>query len=81
MRTAISNAAAPRHLHWQAALTIKAYKTLARVVWYRAFVSDTHMTHWCGGSDLFLTWVSNGQMGKLTTAASRAAPFAGRFAI
>ena len=64
MRTAISTAAAPRHLHWQAALTIKAYKTLSPVVWHHAFVSDKHMTNWCGGSDLFLTWVSSGPDGK-----------------
>jgi hypothetical protein len=60
MRTAISTAAPPRHLRWQAAFTIKAYQTLSPVVWHHAFVSDTHMTNWCGGSDLFLTWVSDG---------------------
>ena len=60
MRTAVSTAAPPRHLRWQAAFTIKAYQTLSPVVWHHAFVSDTHMTNWCGGSDLFLTWVSDG---------------------
>ena len=60
MRTAISTAAPPRHLRWQAAFTIKAYQTLSPVVWHHAFVSDTRMTNWCGGSDLFLTWVSDG---------------------
>ena len=60
MRTAISTAAPPRHLRWQAAFTTKAYQTLSPIVWHHAFVSDTHMTNWCGGSDLFLTWVSGG---------------------
>ena len=59
MRTAISTAAPPRHLRWQAAFTIKAYHTLSPVVWHHAFVSDTSMTNWRGGSDLFLTWVSD----------------------
>ena len=58
MRTA-TPAALPRHLRWQAAFTIKAYQTLSPVVWHHAFVSDTHMTNWRGGSDLFLTWVSD----------------------
>ena len=61
MRTAVSTAAPPRRLRWQAAFTIKAYQTLSPVVWHHAFVSDTHMTDWCGGSDLFLTWVSDGR--------------------
>jgi hypothetical protein len=66
MRTAISTAAPPRHLRWQAAFTIKAYQTLSPVVWHRAFVSDTHMTNWCGGSD---SWVSDGSPdGKAKTA-------------
>ena len=60
MRTAISTAAPPRHLRWQAAFTTKAYQTLSPIVWHHAFVSDTHMTNWRGGSDLFLTWVSDG---------------------
>ena len=60
MRTAISTAALPRHLRWQAAFTIKAYQALSPVVWHHAFVSDTHMTNWRGGSNLFLTWVSDG---------------------
>jgi hypothetical protein len=59
MRTAISTAAPPRHLRWQAAFTIKAYQTLSPVVWHHAFVSDTNMTNWRGGSDRFLTWVSD----------------------
>ena len=42
MRTAISTAAPPRHLRWQAAFTTKAYQTLSPVVWHHAFVSDTH---------------------------------------
>jgi hypothetical protein len=57
MRTAISTAAPPRHLRWQAAFTTNAYQTLSPVVWHHAFVSDTNMTNWRGGSDLFLTWV------------------------
>jgi hypothetical protein len=65
MHTAISTAAVPRHLHWQAALIIKAYKALSPVVWHHAFVSDKHMTNWCGGSDLFMTWVSSGPDGQL----------------
>ena len=60
MRTAISTAAPLRHLRWQAAFTTKAYQTLSPIVWHHAFVSDTHMTNWRGGSDLFLTWVSDG---------------------
>ena len=56
MRTAVSNAASPRHLRWQAAFTIKAYQTLSPIVWHHAFVSDTDMKNWCGGSDLILTW-------------------------
>ena len=68
MRTA-TPAAPPRHLRWQAAFTIKAYQTLSPVVWHHAFVSDTHMTNWRGGSDLFLTWVSDGSPdGKAKTA-------------
>jgi hypothetical protein len=63
MRTAISTAAPPRHLRWQAAFTTNAYQTLSPIVWHHAFVSDTNMTNWRGGSDLFLTWVSHGQMG------------------
>ena len=63
MRTAISTAAPPRHLRWQAAFTIKAYQTLSPVVWHHAFVSDTCMTNWRGGSDRFLTWVSDGSPG------------------
>ena len=59
MRTAISTAAPPRRLRWQAALTIKGYQTLSPVVWHHAFVSDTNMTNWRGGSDRFLTWVSD----------------------
>jgi hypothetical protein len=68
MRTAISTAAPPRHLHWQAALAIKAYQTLTPLVWHHTFVSDTHMTNWCGGSDLFLNWVYGGPDGKAKTA-------------
>jgi hypothetical protein len=60
MRTAISTAAPPRHLHWQAAFTIEVYQALSPVVWHHAFVSSRHMTNWCGGSDLFLTWVPEG---------------------
>ena len=56
MRTAISSAALPRHLRWQAAFTIKAYQTLSPIIWHHAFVSDTHMTNWRGGSDLIWTW-------------------------
>ena len=68
MRTAISTAAPPRHLRWQAAFTTKAYQTLSPIVWHHAFVSDTHMTNWRGGSDLFLTWVSDGSpIGKAKT--------------
>ena len=69
MRTAISTAASPRHLRWQAAFTIKAYHPLSPVVWHHAFVSDTRMTNWRGGSDLILTWVSDGSPdGKAETA-------------
>ena len=81
MRTAISTAAPPRHLRWQAAFTIKAYQTLSPVVWHHAFVSDTNMTNWRGGSDLFLTWVSD-QKPRWESQArptSRASPFAARF--
>jgi hypothetical protein len=59
MRTVVSNAASPRQLYWQAAFTTNAYQTLSPVVWQHAFVSDTHMTNWSGGSDLFLTWVAD----------------------
>jgi len=52
MRTAISTAAPPRHLRWQAAFAL-AYQALSPVVWHHAFVSDAHMTNWCGGTDLF----------------------------
>ena len=58
MRTA-TPAAPPRRLRWQAAFTIKAYHTLSPVVWHHAFVSDTRMTNWRGGSDRFLSWVSD----------------------
>jgi hypothetical protein len=70
MRTAISTAAPPRHLRWQAAFTLKAYQTLSPVVWHHAFVSDTNMTNWRGASDLFLTWGfrSEAQMGEPSTA-------------
>ena len=53
MRTAISTAASPWHLRWQAAFTIKAYQTLSRIVWHHAFVSDIHMKNWRGNSDFF----------------------------
>ena len=68
MRTAISTAAPPRHLRWQAAFITKAYRTLSPIVWHHAFVSDTHMTNWRGGSDLFLTWVSDGSPREAETA-------------
>ena len=58
MRTAVSNAASPRHLHWQAAFTTKAYQTSSPVLWQHVFVSDTHMTNWSGGSSLFLHWAA-----------------------
>ena len=75
MRTAISTAAPPRHLRWQAAFTIKAYQTLSPVVWHHAFVSDTNMTNWRGGSDRFLTWVSDGSPdGKPRRLTSRVSP-------
>ena len=75
MRTAISTAALPRHLRWQAAFTIKAYQALSPVVWHHAFVSDTHMTNWRGGSNLFLTWVSDGSPdGKPRRLTSRVSP-------
>jgi hypothetical protein len=77
MRTVISNAAAPRRLHWQAAFTIKPYRTLTPIVWQHAFMSDRRMTNWSGGSDLFLRWVSGGSPdGKVNVS-----PFATRFAI
>jgi len=60
MRTAISTAAPPRRLRWQAALTIKGYQTSSPVVWHHAFVSDTNMTNWRGGSIRFLSWFSDG---------------------
>ena len=75
MRTAVSTAAPPRHLRWQAAFTTKAYQTLSPIVWHHAFVSDTHMTNWRGGSDLFLTWVSDGSPeGKTRRLTSRVSP-------
>lgn len=58
MRTAVSNAESPRHLQWQAAFTPKSYQTLSPVVWQHAFVSDTRMTNWFGGSSLFLNWAA-----------------------
>ena len=80
MRTA-TPAALPRHLRWQAAFTIKAYQTLSPVVWHHAFVSDTHMTNWRGGSDLFLTWVSDSSPDGRAKTANIPASFAARFAI
>jgi len=75
MRTAISTAAPPRRLRWQAALTIKGYQTSSPVVWHHAFVSDTNMTNWRGGSDRFLTWVSDSSPdGKLRRLTSRVSP-------
>lgn len=58
MRTTVI-AASPQPLHWQAALTMKAYtaQILSPVVWQHVFVSDTPMKSWCGGSSLFLTRV------------------------
>jgi hypothetical protein len=63
MRTAISIAAPPRRLRWQAAFTIKGYQTLSPVVWHHAFVSDTNMTNWRGGSELILRWPFGGSPG------------------
>ena len=69
MRTAISRAALPRHLRWQAAFTIKNYRPLAPCVWHHTFVSDARMTNWRGGSDLILRWVRDGSRdGKAETA-------------
>ena len=56
MRTAVSNAASPRRLHWQAAFTTKNYQASSPVFWQHVFVSDTPMTNWSGGSSLFLNW-------------------------
>jgi hypothetical protein len=58
MRTSVANAASPRRLRWQAAFTTKTYETLSPVVWLHAFVSDTHMTNWSGGSGLLLSWAT-----------------------
>jgi hypothetical protein len=77
MRTAISSAAAPRRFHWQAAFTTKPYRTLTPIVWQHAFVSDRRMTNWSGGSDLLLSWVSDGN----PNGEARVSPFAARFAI
>jgi hypothetical protein len=63
MRTAISTAALPRGLRWQAAFTIKAYQTLSPIVWHHAFVSDRNMTNWRDGSDLVLRWSFGGRPG------------------
>ena len=60
MRTAISCAALPRRLRWQAAFTIKNYTPLTSCVWHHTFVSDAQMTNWRGGSDLILRWVRDG---------------------
>jgi hypothetical protein len=60
MRTANSTAALPRHLHWQAAFSIKHYCPLTPLVWHHTFVSNARMTNWRGGSDLILCWVRHG---------------------
>ena len=65
MRTAISAAAPPRRLRGQAAFAIKAYRTLSRVVWHHAFVSDTRMGEVVWRLDLFLIWFPTAaQIGK-----------------
>jgi hypothetical protein len=75
VRTAISTAAPPRHLRWQAAFTIQAYQTLSPVIWHHAFVSDTHMTNWRGASDLTLTWAFRRQpRGESKTANTQVGP-------
>jgi hypothetical protein len=56
MRTAISNAAPPHRLRWQAGFTIETYQTLSPAIWHHVFVADTNMTNWRGGSDLILSW-------------------------
>jgi hypothetical protein len=56
MRTMTSSVASPRCLRWQAGFT-QTYQTLTPVVWHHAFVSDTDMTSWSGGSSLLLAWV------------------------
>ena len=72
MRTAIPIAALPRRLRWQAAFTIKPYQTLSPVVWHHAFVSDTNMTDWRGGSELILRWPLGGSAdGKAKAANAR----------
>ena len=68
MRTAISTAALPRHLRWQAAFTIKTYHPVTPFVWHHTFVSEAHMTNWRGGSDLILRWVlDDSRDGKVET--------------
>lgn len=57
MRTANLTAALPRHLRWQAALSIKNYHPLTPCIWHHSFVSNARMTNWRGGSDLILRWV------------------------
>ena len=56
MRTMTSSVASPRCLRWQAGFAI-TYQTLTPVVWHHAFVSDTDMTSWSGGSNLLLARV------------------------
>jgi hypothetical protein len=79
MRTANSTAAPPRHLLWQAVFTFKAYRALSPIVWHHAFVCDTPMKNWSGGSDRFLTWDSddspNGKPIRLASEASPLVPF------
>ena len=70
MRTAISSAALPRHLRWQAAFTIKNYHPLAPCIWHHTFVSAARMTNWRGGSDLILRWVQDGSRDEKAETAS-----------
>jgi hypothetical protein len=57
MRTAVANAASPRRLLWQAALSTEAYRASSPVVWQHIFVSAP-MTNWSGGSSRFLNWAA-----------------------
>ena len=59
MRTVDSNAASPRHLHWQAAFNTAPYRTLSPVIWQHSFVSQSSMTNWSGGKDLLVKWVAD----------------------
>lgn len=54
MRSVILDAAMPRPLRWQAALTNKPYQALSPVIWQHRFISDKPMTNWTCGVRLSL---------------------------